>query len=219
MGLWGLAPLILNLGTRWKWAVSCTAQPHCNRKKPLGAHWIGDWVGPRVGVDTYKKREIVCPYRKSNHDSHCIPPELSLCTKSRLFITPNFTLYIYSLTYVEKCNDRVKVKLSVCSPWKYVVSGGKAPLILNFSMRQRLVVSFTHRPLYPWRTSPKYKSNIRLDKIQSRRSGRIRKEENRSSLQGTEPRSFSSKPHSLATIPTTRIEWEMILKDEFTTRY
>ena len=39
-----------------------------------------------------------------------------------------------------------------------MVSGGKTPLILYFSMRLRLLFNFTHRPLYPWRTSPVYKS-------------------------------------------------------------
>jgi hypothetical protein len=30
-------------------------------KEPPGTHWIGDWVGPRAGLDVVSKRKIPSP--------------------------------------------------------------------------------------------------------------------------------------------------------------
>ena len=50
----GIAPLILNLSTRWRWVVNYT---------PLGKElrYPGDWVGPRAGVDVYGEKSLVPP--------------------------------------------------------------------------------------------------------------------------------------------------------------
>jgi hypothetical protein len=57
LGSGGMAPRIIDLSTRWKWAVS---------EKAPGIHWIGDWVGPRAGLDAVVKRKIHIPSRDSN---------------------------------------------------------------------------------------------------------------------------------------------------------
>jgi hypothetical protein len=36
------------------------------RKRLLGTHWIGGWVGPRVVLDAVLKRQIPSPRRESN---------------------------------------------------------------------------------------------------------------------------------------------------------
>ena len=43
MGSRGIAPLILNFGTRWRWVVNLTLQP----LDPPGTHWKVGCVGPR----------------------------------------------------------------------------------------------------------------------------------------------------------------------------
>jgi len=30
-------------------------------KKAFGIHWLGDWVGPRAGLDMLAKREVSAP--------------------------------------------------------------------------------------------------------------------------------------------------------------
>jgi hypothetical protein len=52
--------------------VSFRPQPE---DKASGAHYIGGWVGPRIGLDTVEKRKIFlsCFYRESNHDTSIVP--------------------------------------------------------------------------------------------------------------------------------------------------
>jgi hypothetical protein len=38
------------------------------RGKDPRYHWIGGWVGPRVGLDAGARRKILCPCRGSNPD-------------------------------------------------------------------------------------------------------------------------------------------------------
>ena len=54
VGAGGIAPLILNLDSRWNEVVSFMSPPHV-------AHWIGGCVGPRATLDIVKKRKIPCP--------------------------------------------------------------------------------------------------------------------------------------------------------------
>jgi hypothetical protein len=63
-GVWGrggIAPIILDLGTRW-WVVSITPRPrfYPGERTP-STHWTGGWVGPRAGLDTEAGGKILCP--------------------------------------------------------------------------------------------------------------------------------------------------------------
>jgi hypothetical protein len=61
IGEWGVAPRILDLGTRWRWLVSFTP-----RERAPGTHWIGGCVGPRASLDAVVKRKFSIPRRQSN---------------------------------------------------------------------------------------------------------------------------------------------------------
>jgi hypothetical protein len=54
-------PRILDLGTRLRWVVSFTP-----RERAPVTHCIGDWVGPRGGLDTVVKSEIPSSCRNSS---------------------------------------------------------------------------------------------------------------------------------------------------------
>jgi hypothetical protein len=47
----GIAPLFLDLGTRWRSALTYTLRMICPRETAPGTHWIVVWVGPRAGLD------------------------------------------------------------------------------------------------------------------------------------------------------------------------
>jgi hypothetical protein len=55
LGSGGVAPRILNFGTRWRWVVSFTYRPLYSRLKSPGIHWVEGWVGPRPGLDAVAK--------------------------------------------------------------------------------------------------------------------------------------------------------------------
>jgi hypothetical protein len=54
MGEWRYSSMIFDLGTREMSMVSFTT-----RRKVLGTHWIGGWVGPTAGQDALQKRRIL----------------------------------------------------------------------------------------------------------------------------------------------------------------
>jgi hypothetical protein len=41
-----------------------------------GTHWIGDWVGPRAGLDDAEKRKFLI-YRDSNSEPYVVQPVAS----------------------------------------------------------------------------------------------------------------------------------------------
>jgi len=58
---WGsgdIAPSILDLGTRWG--------RFSSRESAPGTHWIGEWVGPRAGLEAAVRRKIPSPCRDWN---------------------------------------------------------------------------------------------------------------------------------------------------------
>jgi hypothetical protein len=54
----GVAPRILELGTRLRRVVSFTPRPLTPRESDPGIHWIGDSVGPRTGLNAVIRRKI-----------------------------------------------------------------------------------------------------------------------------------------------------------------
>jgi hypothetical protein len=74
---------ILNLVTRWRWVIGFMPLPLYSWERDPGAHWIGGWVGHRVGLDTEEKAKISCPFQVSSFG----PPlyQLSSCFEMPLF--------------------------------------------------------------------------------------------------------------------------------------
>jgi hypothetical protein len=64
--MWRYTSIILNLGTRWRRIVSVTPRPLYPGERNPGTHWIGGWVGSKVGLDAVEKRKISYPCRESN---------------------------------------------------------------------------------------------------------------------------------------------------------
>jgi hypothetical protein len=61
-GSGGIAPRILDLGTRWgEWSASGPGR-FTPSERASGTHWLG-WVGPRAVLDTMVKRKIPSPRR------------------------------------------------------------------------------------------------------------------------------------------------------------
>jgi hypothetical protein len=77
-GSGGIAPCILDVGTRWKWVVSFTPRPLCT-------HCIADWVGLIAGIDAMTKRKIShhCPCRELNPSRPARLTELSRLSEAR----------------------------------------------------------------------------------------------------------------------------------------
>jgi len=57
----GLAPLIHNLGTWWRWVANPTPWPHHTRRKSPGTPVKGSWIGTTAGLDTLEKRKSLAP--------------------------------------------------------------------------------------------------------------------------------------------------------------
>jgi hypothetical protein len=102
----GVAPRILNLGTRCGWVVSFISWPPCPPPPP-SRRWIVGWVGPRFGMDAVAKRKMAVP-------CNCIPPPSSSswvlyhvchCASSRLLllVLPNYPQCTVEIT--ESCQS------------------------------------------------------------------------------------------------------------------
>jgi hypothetical protein len=70
----GIAPRILDFGTRRRWVVSSTARPLYPWGRALGTHWIGGWVGTRAVLDAVEKRKTHSPRRESNLRTPIVHP-------------------------------------------------------------------------------------------------------------------------------------------------
>jgi hypothetical protein len=74
-----LAPLVLNISSRWLWLGSFTLRPLYPTGLALGTLEMGGCAGPRSRTDGMAKGVIPCPYRQSKHDSSIVgtaPTEL-----------------------------------------------------------------------------------------------------------------------------------------------
>jgi len=69
----GIAPIILKLGTRYKWMFNFTPRLLCLRKRTPAPIEYGDLACPRAGLDVLEKRKISCLYH----------PILNYATRSR----------------------------------------------------------------------------------------------------------------------------------------
>jgi hypothetical protein len=65
-GSGGMAPLILDLGTSWRWVINLTPLPLYPRERIPGTNYIWVCVGSRAGLDTVSKTKIPIPRRESN---------------------------------------------------------------------------------------------------------------------------------------------------------
>jgi hypothetical protein len=54
----GMAPLILNVSSRWKCVVNVTSWPLSPSEKDPGTRWIGEWVGLMAGLDVSETRNV-----------------------------------------------------------------------------------------------------------------------------------------------------------------
>jgi hypothetical protein len=70
----GIAPRILDLGTRWRWVVSSLSGRFTPRERAPGTRLIGGSVGPSAGLDAVVKRKIPSPRRESNPRTPIVQP-------------------------------------------------------------------------------------------------------------------------------------------------
>jgi len=96
-GSGGTAPIIIDLGTRWRWVVSSTPRLlYPQGKSPL-CPLVRRLAGPRAGWDAVMKRKIPRPCRFSN-------PRSSSPQSSTVPLSYPVSLYsTYSLSLFKKC--------------------------------------------------------------------------------------------------------------------
>jgi hypothetical protein len=73
-GSGGIAPRILDLGTRWRWVVSFMLRPLYPGEIVPGTHWIGGWMVSRTGLDAVVKRKIPSFCRDSSPRTPIVQP-------------------------------------------------------------------------------------------------------------------------------------------------
>jgi hypothetical protein len=74
LGSGGIAPCILDLGTRWRWVVSFTPRSLYPQGKSLWCPLDRGWVGPRAVLDAVVKRKIPSPRQESNPRTPIVQP-------------------------------------------------------------------------------------------------------------------------------------------------
>jgi hypothetical protein len=90
-GSGGIAPRILDLGTRWRWVVSFTS-----RERAPVTHWIGGWLDPRAVLDTVVNGELPSPRRESNTRSpivHLVAQSYTDWAVTALKMWPNVWIF------------------------------------------------------------------------------------------------------------------------------
>ena len=76
-----IAPLIHNLGTRWRRVTNFKPPAALFAGEDLDVHEIEGWVGLRAGLDGLETRKTLCSYQDSNPPP--FPPEPSISQLSR----------------------------------------------------------------------------------------------------------------------------------------
>jgi hypothetical protein len=69
------SPFLTSALVEDEWLAS-RPQPLYPRKRAIGTHWIGSWVGPRAGLDAMEKRKISFSCRRSNPGRPARSPSL-----------------------------------------------------------------------------------------------------------------------------------------------
>jgi len=63
----GIAPLILDFDTTWRWVVNFTTQPLYPGEGGPSTHWMGRWADPRtVWAWWRRKKSRHCPHWELN---------------------------------------------------------------------------------------------------------------------------------------------------------
>jgi hypothetical protein len=81
MRKWRYSSIIVDLGNRWMRFVSFTLRLLYLVEKAAGNLRIGDWVGPRAGLEAVEKRKIFSPAgnRTATVQPGPIPIEITDC--------------------------------------------------------------------------------------------------------------------------------------------
>jgi hypothetical protein len=119
VGNGGIAPRILDLGTRWRWVISFTPQPLYPQERTPGIHWIGGWVSPRAGLDAGVRRKIPSPYRDSNPPPPIIQPVSQQYTTelSRICCCYTSLTILESRAQIRQTYTKVYPKVSGLAAW------------------------------------------------------------------------------------------------------
>jgi hypothetical protein len=133
-----LAPLFLNLGTRWRWTANFTPPllappppPGSNR----GTHLIEGCVGLSASLDVLEKGNISCPYRDSN---------VGLSTRSLVTIPTELIR-----GYVKSGDISVEMNELYVYPWRCLVGICISVTMSCWHMYIRDDVSLAY--VHPWR--------------------------------------------------------------------
>jgi hypothetical protein len=60
-GDWKYSSTIFDLITRYRWVAASHPCRFIPGERAPGTHWIGGWLGPRVGLDAEKRKKIIAP--------------------------------------------------------------------------------------------------------------------------------------------------------------
>jgi len=155
LGSGGIAPCILNLGTRWRWVVSSTPRLLYPRRKSLRFPLDRSLGGPQSQFGRGGEKEIFRPSQESNpcRPAHSLVSVLSEISRLS-YENKNKRLRRYKVVPV--------LQLST-TPWRCIV-GVEVWLHTFFDLGTgwRWVISFTLRQLYLQRKGPWYPLDRRL---------------------------------------------------------
>jgi hypothetical protein len=91
-----LLPLVLG-----QWSVAWPGQ-FTSGERALGIHWIGGWVGPRVGLDDMEEWKFL-PHRDSNSEPLVIQPIASCYNNCAISAHQAVYLMFSLMFYIREC--------------------------------------------------------------------------------------------------------------------